>query len=89
MIQVIHSKSKKYWNSFVPHCKCKISNISKINTKKVVENKFPPPPSVMNEHFSSFHLSITIKGLSKKWHGTRSQDPERGNHADTASYSIA
>ena len=27
--------------------KRKISNISKINTKKVVENKFPPPPSTM------------------------------------------
>ena len=27
---------------------------------------------VMNEHFSFFYLSITIKGLSKKWYGTRS-----------------
>ena len=31
---------------------------------------------VMNEHFSFFYLSITIKGLSKKRHGTWSQDLE-------------
>ena len=43
----------------------------------------------MNKHFSFSYLSITIKGLSKKRHGTWSQDLERGNHADTASYSIA
>ena len=61
----------------------------KWNSRMEKIQQFMLADGVMNEHFSFLHSSITIKGLNKKRHGTRSQDLERGNHADTASYSIA